>query len=651
MLEPYYSKTIKSKKVSGKAGGEIEPQEIFLDNLAKRREEEFGITEKKFEIPISKRVSQGVFLVFAFLFFVFFVKSFYLQILKNEEFSLLAQNNKARISLIRPERGVIYDSSFRQLVVNLPSFDLICDQRNFPYNNEQKLAILKELSVILNEDFSELKKQIEKSQIPEVLVSENLSQEALVKLETNSLLAKRNGEPPFCKIEMNTIRNYISDFNSSHIIGYMGKINPEEFETAENYSFSDYIGKSGIERSYEKILRGEAGKWKIEKNAVGQTKSESLSSEPKAGSSLALWLNSDLQKKSEEALQEMLTQTGSKAGAVVALNPKTGGVLAMTSLPEFDNNLFSKGIDAESLQNNLNDPGKPLFNRAIAGEYPTGSTIKPLIASAALQEKIISPEKRINDPGYIQIPHEYNPEIVYTFNDWAVHGWADMRKAIAVSCNVYFYTIGGGYQGQEGLGASRIKKYLELFGWGEKTGIDLAGETKGLIPSPQWMKEVKGENWYTGNTYNFSIGQGDLRVTPLQVANAFAAIANGGTLYQPHMAQRIIDDNKNTIEEIKPIVIRQNFIDAENLKIIREGMRDAVTYGSSVTLNDLPVEVAAKTGTAETSKDRVYHNWVTVFAPYDDPQIVITIVVEGVPEGMTVALPVAKEILNYYFSR
>lgn len=651
MREPYYSKIIKSKKISGKAGEEVEPQEVFLDNLAKKREEEFGITEKKFEIPISKRASQGIFLVFLFLFFIFFAKSFYLQILKNGELSLLAQNNKARVSLIRPERGVIYDSSLRQLVVNLPSFDLICDQRNFPYNNDQKLAILGELSVILNKDFNELRKQVEKSQIPEILVSENLNQEALIKLETNPLLAKKKGEPPLCKVEMNTVRNYISDFNSSHLIGYMGKINLEELETAENYSFSDYIGKSGIEKSYEKILRGEVGKWKIEKNAVGQTKSESLSSEPKAGNSVVLWLDSDLQKKSEQALGEILAQTGSKAGAIVALNPKTGGVLTMVSLPEFDNNLFSKGIDTESFQNNLNDPGKPLFNRVIAGEYPTGSTIKPLIASAALQEKIISPEKRINDPGYIQIPHEYDPEIVYTFNDWMAHGWADMRKAIAVSCNVYFYTIGGGYQDQEGLGADRIKKYLELFGWGEKTGIDLAGETKGLIPSPQWMKEVKGEIWYTGNTYNFSIGQGDLRVTPLQVVNAFAAIANGGTLYQPHMVQRIIDENKNTIEEIKPVVIRQNFIDAENLKIVREGMRDAVTYGSSVTLNDLPVEAAAKTGTAETSKDKVYHNWVTVFAPYDDPQIVITIVVENVPEGMVVALPVAKEILNYYFSR
>jgi penicillin-binding protein 2 len=273
------------------------------------------------------------------------------------------------------------------------------------------------------------------------------------------------------------------------------------------------------------------------------------------------------------------------------------------------------------------------------------------MASAALQEKIISPEKTIYDPGFIEVPNQYNPNIVYRFMDWKPHGTVNLRKAIAVSCNVYFYTIGGGYNGQEGLGAERIEKYLKLFGWGSKTGIDLPGEKTGLIPDPTWKKENIGENWYTGDTYHLSIGQGYLTATPLQVVTAFSAIANGGILYEPRLVQKIIDSQKDTFEELKPEIIRENFIDPKNLQIVREGMREGVTYGSSVILNDLPVNSAAKTGTAETGKENVYHNWVTVFAPYEDPQIVLTIVIENVPGAQVAALPIAKNILAWYFSK
>jgi penicillin-binding protein 2 len=229
-----------------------------------------------------------------------------------------------------------------------------------------------------------------------------------------------------------------------------------------------------------------------------------------------------------------------------------------------------------------------------------------------------------------------------------------MRKAIAESCDVYFYTIGGGYKNQPGLGPSRIKKYLELFGWGNKTQIDLPGESEGFIPSPTWKKETKKENWWDGDTYNLSIGQGDILITPLQVATAFVAIANGGTLFQPQVVKQIIDNNKNVIEEIPSKILRENFIDPENLQVVREGMRMGVTgegapLASASSLNYLPVKVAVKTGTAETSKPNYYHKWITVFAPYDDPQIVLTIMIESVRDTQPTAIPVAKEVLNWYF--
>jgi penicillin-binding protein 2 len=310
----------------------------------------------------------------------------------------------------------------------------------------------------------------------------------------------------------------------------------------------------------------------------------------------------------------------------------------------------------EILENLLKDEEEPLFNRAITGKYATGSTIKPLIAAAALEEGIIQDSKSLNCKGKITIPHRYDPEISYDYKDWSTHGWTDIRKAIAESCNVFFFTIGGGYERQQGLGPTRIKEYLELFNWGNETGIDIPNENKGFIPSPEWKKQVKQEGWWDGDTYNLSIGQGDIMITPLQVAVSFAAIANKGTLYKPKAVKEILDSEKNLIEKVEPEIIRQGFINPENLAVVRQGMRKAVTginapQASSVLLNSLPVSSAAKTGTAQTGLPNHYHNWITVFAPYDDPKIVLTIMIENVYQAQVAALPTAKEILNWYFNR
>jgi penicillin-binding protein 2 len=345
---------------------------------------------------------------------------------------------------------------------------------------------------------------------------------------------------------------------------------------------------------------------------------------------------------------------GAKKGAAVAMNPKTGAVLALVSYPSYDDNDFSNGISQENYSKIINDPNQPLFNRAIAAKYPTGSTIKPFEASAALQEKLISPDKQINDPGYILVKSQYDPTVTYRYGGVQAHGWVDMRKAIAVSSNIYFYTVGGGYGDQKGLGPARIKKYLSLFGWNNKTGVDLPGEFSGFIPDPAWKKATKGQSWYDGDTYNLSIGQSDLETTPLQVATAYCAIANGGTLYKPQIVNKIISgDGTKTIQEFQPQVARSGFIDADNLAIVREGMRDGVSasYGLSKSLNDLPVAVAAKTGTAEIGLADKYNVWSSVFAPYDDPQIVLVVTAESVNQLGAVTLPVAHQVLQYYFTK
>jgi len=649
MFEFRLPKNLRRRKIKSNSREDIEPQEVFLDNLAQKKERELGISEKKFEVPLPQKILRYSYFAFLVIILIFFIKTFEIQVLKCDYFSSLAKENKARIELTRAERGVIYDRSGKQLVRNQPSFDLVLDKRDLPWDNKDRERILKEISKIADKDFEKLRKEVEESENPQILLLENIPQEKLILLETNPLVSEEKSLG--LKIEKNTVRDYLSGPIFSQLVGYTGKIDQNELKKFQDHSVTDYIGKTGLERSYEEILRGNPGKIQIENDVFGNFKSKEKVSDPEPGKSLALWLDSDLQSKAGEELEKSLQKTGAKRGAVIAMDPKTGGILSLVSLPNYDNNLFSKGVDIGGIKKILDDPLQPLFNLVISGEYPTGSTIKPLMASAALQEKIISPEKQIFDTGKIEVPNEYNPEIIYTFLDWKPHGWVDLRKAIAVSCNVYFYTVGGGYKDQKGLGAERIKKYLQFFGWGTKTGIDLPGEKEGLIPDSDWKIKNIGEDWYTGDTYNLSIGQGYLGVTPLQVVTAFSAIANGGKLLQPQVVQKIIDNQKGTSEEIKPKIIRENFIDPENLRIVREGMRDAVTYGSSVILNDLSVRAAAKTGTAETGKERVYHNWVTVFAPYDDPQIVLTVVIEKVPEAQVAALPVAKGILEWYFSR
>ena len=649
-------KELKNKRVKLRFKEEIEPHEILLDSLAKKKEEEFG----KFEIPLFQKIPRGFLAVSLILIFILFAKTFQLQIIQGKSFAARAQANKFIFHQIQAARGVIYDKNLEQLVFNQPSFDLIYEKNSFPQAEDEKMKVLKEISLILKRDSEELKKEIEESTLPEVLIFKNLDHQTLIILET------KIKELPGFKIENNTVRYYPKGEILSHLIGYTGKINAQELKAApEFYSVSDYVGRSGLEKSYEEILRKNPGQLRIERDALGNVISQDVIQLPESGESLVLWLDSALQKKIKEELEKMAKEFGARGGAAVALDPKTGGVLALASYPPFDNNLFSRRISEEEWQGLSEDPARPFFNRVISGKYLTGSTIKPLIALAALEEKIISPDKKIDAQGKIVIQDAWNPEKIWEFKDWAIHGLTDIRKAIAQSVNVYFYTIGGGYGDQKGLGPTKIKEYLEKFGWNQKTGIDLPEEEEGFIPDKEWKKKTFPEDpgWWDGDTYNLSIGQGFIEVTPLEVAASFAAIVNDGKLLKPQVVQKIIDTSTGSVQVIKefqPSISDELAIDQKNLQIVREGMRQAVTgqnspLASAVLLNSLPVKAAAKTGTAQVGRDKYgneyYHNWVTVFAPYEDPQIVLTVVFERIKGEQVIALPVAKEILEWYFTK
>ena len=627
---------------------DIELHEVFLDKLAKNREEDWGITQKKFEVPLQEKLAYVIFCIFAVLAFSLFSKVFYLQVVQGDNLAALSENNRIRVQYVQAERGVIYDNNLKQLVFNLPAFDLICDKRDLLALSPDSEKEIEEVAIIIGKDPEALKKEIKESDNSQVLVYENLPQQTIVLLE--------NRIEDFLGFEIvdNTVRNYIQGSFFSHLIGYISKINKKETELYKNYSVSDYIGKTGVEKFYEEILRGNPGVIKTEKDALGRKKNEKVESLPESGKSLVLYLDSALQKKLTEVLEERLETTGVKKAAAVAIDPRTGGILALVSIPYFDNNIFSQGASSDEWQKIQSNPLNPLFNRVISGQYPIGSTIKPLIASGALQEKIISPNKQIYDLGYIEVKSQYDPDVVYRYSGLEDPGYYDMRKAISESSNVYFYTVGGGYKDQPGLGPTRIKQYLELFGLGNKTQIDLPGESQGFVPSPEWKKQVKGENWWDGDTYHLAIGQGDLLTTPLQLASAYAAIANGGTLYQPEVVKEIVSTSSGsikTVEEIEPKIIRQDFIDPENLQVVREGMRQGAIDGTGQVLQSLPVKAASKTGTAQTSRDNYYDIWASVFAPYDNPQIVLVIITEDV-EGLHVpSLMVARDVLEWYFSK
>lgn len=595
----------------------IEPEEILFDSKKIKDEEKSDSDLGRMELPI-KRNNFLLFLGIILVCLVFLlVKVAVTQIKDGSFYFNQAKENAIRVFPIKAQRGVIYDRNLKQLVFNQPSFDLVGEKKEIE-NNE---VLLKEISDIIKVPYDEIVKTIKESKDPQIIIAENLNQDAILALET------RYKEFYGIKIEKDFRRKYIDGPQFSHIFGFLRRVTSDDLNNLKNYYFSDFLGKSGLEQSYEKILRGTPGERWLEKDALGKFKKEKEAFLPTDGQSLVLHIDAGLQ---DVLYKSLLAHAEGKPASAVAIDPRSGGILAMVSLPSFDNNIFSQKVSQEDFKK------IDLLNRSVAGIYPSGSTIKPILAAAAIAENIISVDKIINCTGGLQVGNRI-------FKDWKTHGPVDMIKAIAQSCNVYFYTIGGGYGSQEGLGLERILKYLKLFGWGSISGIDIFGERDGVLPKKLEQK---------ADIYSISIGQGDIAITPLQVANSYVAIANGGTLFVPHLVDKIVDKEKNVVKVIEPETIRKNFISKEVLEISRKGMREGVVSGSSRLLSTLPVEAAGKTGTAQfgvgNSKN---HAWFSGFAPYENPEIVLTVIVEGGGEGSAVSVPVAKEALDWYFSK
>ncbi|OGD24593.1 penicillin-binding protein 2 [Candidatus Azambacteria bacterium RIFCSPHIGHO2_01_FULL_40_24] len=612
---------------------EIEPEEILLDKKL----------AMKLETPLKNNGFLIIFTISILILGLFWSRAFWLQIKNGDYYASKSNKNNIRFYHSRPPRGIIYDANHQIITSNTPDFSLLIIPADLPKPIDKLNEWTNLLAKILKKDNSEIEnfiKNLNKNLIEPALFKSNLDRETLMSLETNLAIL------PAIFINKETRRDYNDGGYFSHIVGYIGKVTGSDLKTDSYYSILDFIGKDGLEAQYEKELRGSPGKIAISVNSENAILRTLIAKEATFGNNLILSIDGNLQKLLTNTLNDKIIQTNSTGGAAVVLNVKSGEIMALVSLPSFD-------FNSQTYEEIIKDKNKPLFNRAVSGFYPAGSTIKPFVASAALAENIIDPNFKIDDTlGYIKIENQYDPNIVYTYRDWKAHGFVDMRRAIAVSANVYFYVIGGGYKNIKGLGIDRIKKYLNIFGFGSDLGIDLPGESSGLTPDPSWKKSVKNEEWFTGDTYNVSIGQGDIIITPLQLASAIGAIANGGTLWKPKLVLKITDNNSNNVREFKPESIRTNIVDESKLKVVREGLRGAVTEGSAYLLNDLPIKVAGKTGTAQvTNTFRKTNAWFTGFAPYDNPEIALAIIVEGAGEGSTAAVPVAKEVFYWYYNK
>ncbi len=623
---------------------------LDLEDITENR---WGITHTRRYLGSSISYQRLYILIGIVIFFglIIFARVIYLQAGKGTYYQSLAEGNRIRLRSIPAERGVMYDHFEKQLVYNIPNFSLVLVPHDLPREVNERERLLDRIGEMSEKTTSSLNTLLTTyglNSYEPIIIKENID------FQTALSLYITNANLPGVSIESGTRRWYgttikegarMSLRSLAHILGYMGKLDATNFEQwrTQGYLLQDTIGKAGLEKTYETELRGKYGRKRIEVDALGKEQAVLAVEPPEPGKNLQLTIDLEAQAVLEKIITQLSEKTDHHRYAAIALDPKNGHILALVSWPTFDNNEFASGIKPAIYDQYLKNPDHPLFNRAIAGTYPSGSTIKLIVAAAALQEHIVVPTTVFNSVGGLHVGRWF-------FKDWKAggHGWTNITKALAWSVNTFFYYVGGGYDAFEGLGIERLLHYMSLFNLAQKTGIDLPGENTGFLPSREWKQQTKGEPWFIGDTYNLSIGQGSLLVTPLQVAVWTAAIANGGIVLQTHLVEKIIDPITKQITVIPDTILHQNFIAPHNISVVQQGMRECVRAGSCKLLGTLPFTTAGKTGTAQWSHNQPTHAWFTSFAPVSNPQIVVTVLAEEGGEGATAAMPIARNFLEWW---
>jgi len=643
------NKDIKDKKVPGFSSKKKEGSFISFGPLGpqagKKRKNRIGPPVKKNRVYTIAAIC---------LIVVLFILSYiiYLQLFQGNYYRNISEGNRIRTLPVIANRGLIYDRNMNALTKNTANFSLLVIPGDLPRQQKERADLKNHLILNLEKIYSQ-KDNLDQAlyeKINKIFKQDNwYSYQAEILISKMSYLKAMKlmvatSDMPGIKFRHNFLREYLNPKNAfSHVIGYVDNITKEEYkELKGKYTITDFIGRSGLEKYYEEILKGENGTKKVEVDYLGREKRVESIKKAVPGKNLVLSLDSKMQKKALDILKKYIQQSNSNAGSIVALDPRNGEVLAMTSWPTFNNNFFTIGSDQDSYENMQNNPYKPFVFRAVSGEYPPGSTIKPVWALAGLSEGLINASTSILSTGGIDVRKWF-------FADWKSggHGYVNLVEALAESVNTFFYYLGGGYKDFTGLGIEKLKQYAKKFGLTKETGIDLPTESDGLVADPDWKKRVKNESWYIGDTYHIAIGQGDILVTPLQVANYTSAIANGGNLWRPHLVTHIIDSHQNK-EKINYNAIDKKIVDEENIALVQKGLKATVDWGSARRLNSLNFQVAGKTGTAEVSKTKKPHSWFTGFAPFKSPEIVITIIFENGGEGTSLAVPASYELFDFW---
>jgi penicillin-binding protein 2 len=577
---------------------------------------------------------------------ILILRMWYLQVIKGDELGQRSKNNSIRLRKINASRGLIIDRNGVVMVDNQPSFDLMflphrAKDADFVLRQLEKLYAYRSLTISSTASFSG-----ENNPFLPVRIEKNISREKLAVVETNAL------DLPGMVVEVVPTRKYLEGETIAHLVGYTGEISREELEREifRDYTAGDIIGKFGIEKYLDADLRGKNGAEQVEVNAIGKEVRVLGKIKPNPGYNVVLTIDSHLQQVAAKAFE-------GKMGSVVVMDPRDGSVLALVSAPAFDPNLFNGGISYEEWGELLTDPLHPMEDRAITGQYPPGSTYKMIVAAAALQEGLITPGKKFFCGGSIEVGNR-------TYRCWQEHGhgMVDLHRAIVESCDVYFYNLG------KLVGVDKLAYYAKSFGLGMPTGVDLPREKAGLIPTKQWKLKKFNEPWQVGETMSIAIGQGFNLVTPIQLVNAYCALANGGTLYRPRIIDRIESPDGQLLRKFAPQPRWKIPLSFANVDILKYGLWGVVNEkgGTGYALKRKEADVCGKTGTAQViglpedaklRKARYVsgrfrdHALFVCFAPYREPEIAVAVIVEHAGHGGTVAAPIARKIIDTYFGQ
>ncbi|MBQ1613043.1 MAG: penicillin-binding protein 2 [Selenomonas sp.] len=554
----------------------------------------------------------------------------YLQIYDGENYARLAEGNRIRIIPTMAPRGTFFDRNGELLVQNRPGFAVSL----MPVMTKIDPVVIQRLSTLLKVPVEDIDKKIAAhTGFDPIRIKADVTPDIV------TIIEEQKDNYPGVVIEVQPIRDYMNKEEAAHTYGYVSEINDMELEKKkdEGYKSGDIIGKFGLEKVYDKELRGENGGQQVEVDVTGKPVQILGIKQPIPGADLYLTIDKNLQTAAEKAVDEQLKLIHANAAAVVCLNPQTGEVLAMVSRPAFDPNLFAHGISSKDWDKLNNNPYHPMDNKTITGEYPPGSTFKIITGTAALTENVVSPSELIMDSGHHWIIPKGNAE-------GEALGLINFQQAMAHSDNVYFYEMGNR------LGIDRLEKYARMFGLGKITGIDLPYESDGLVANRRYKeKNFEDGDWYLSETFDAAIGQGFNLVTPLQAAMVMGEIAANGKRFKPHLVNRIVGPDGSTVKEFKPELLSTLDVPADVISLVQAGLHDVTKVGTAASIfRGFPIEIAGKTGTAENPHGRD-HGWFVAYGPFANPDIVVAVVVEQGGFGSQSAVPIGRKVLEAWF--